>query len=70
MKRIRWRLSIAPTAQGLAKHPTWKALPGPVAIYDKADLNRRVREAHAALAAGDITAFHVTPQGPRGGDAA
>lgn len=60
-RRARWQLSISPTAQGLAKHPTWRALPGPIAVYDQAELERRVREAHAALAAGDIHAFNVTP---------
>jgi hypothetical protein len=62
----RWLLHITPTAQGLVKHPTWKALPGPIGVYEKADLDRRVREATLALNAGDIAAFNVTPIKRRG----
>jgi hypothetical protein len=56
-----WLLSITPTPHGLARHPEWTFWARvPCAVYDKPDLDRRVREIHAALAADEISAFNIT----------
>lgn len=57
----RWVLQFTPTRQGLARHRGWRNWPHHVLIYDKADRDRRVAEAKACLAAGDIIAFRCDP---------
>jgi hypothetical protein len=53
----KWLLQFTPTPQGIARHRGWGGSPYCVLIYDKADRDRRVREAEDALLCGDIYAF-------------
>jgi hypothetical protein len=57
----KWLLQFTPTPQGIARHRGWRDWPHQVVIYDKADRDRRVREAQDALLCGDIYAFRCDP---------
>jgi hypothetical protein len=57
----KWLLQFTPTPHGIARHCGWGGSPYCVLIYDKADRDRRVREAEEALLCGDIYAFRCDP---------
>lgn len=60
MPKPKWQLNVTMSAQGQANDPN-PLRNGPLFVYDKADLNKRVAAAEQAMRHGDVAAIHIRP---------
>jgi hypothetical protein len=61
MPKPKWLMNATLTDQGKAKDPARGSLHSGIAVYTKADLDQRMREARDGMRSGDVSGVSVRP---------